>query len=362
MARFLPSILLLLVGIGDYAGEPARPLITSGAPIRSVAAPLAPSDPTARRVGALTFVAGWQLTSADPAFGSVSGIAVAGRRFTLLSDAGGVMQFDLDEKGRARRIRFVDLRDGPGVGWSKDDRDTESLAMDPASGRAWIGYERFNQIWRYAPGFARAEAAAAPPAMADWPTNSGAEAMARLRSGRFVVIAEAPGADGTHAGLLFAGDPTRGERPVRFRYAAPRWFRVTDMAELPDGRLLILHRNVNPRRARFGWRDGRLKLVAGISTLVTAIDADAIAPGARVVPTEVARIGPPLNAENYEAMAVTQEGGRTMLWIASDDNFAWYQRTLLMQFALDPAVPARAAQVRRPSPLPLRASASGRGG
>ncbi|WP_414901749.1 esterase-like activity of phytase family protein [Sphingomonas flavalba] len=348
MARFLTPVLLLLVGVGDYAGEPARPLIGPGAPIGTMAVPLVPGDPAVRRVGALTFVAGWQLTSADPAFGGVSAMAVAGRRFTLLSDAGSVMAFDLDEKGRASRVRFTDLSTGPGVGWSKDDRDTESLAMDPASGRAWVGYEGFNQIWRYAPGFTRAEAAVAPPEMADWPTNSGAEAMARLRSGRFVVIAEAPGADGTHAGLLFAGDPTRGERPVRFRYAAPRWYRVTDMAELPDGRLLILHRNVNPRRARFGWRDGRVTLVAGVSALVTAIDPRAITPGMRLMSTEVARIGPPLNVENYEAMAVTQEGGRTMVWIASDDNFAWYQRTLLMQFALDPAVPGRAARVRRP--------------
>jgi hypothetical protein len=36
-----------------------------------------------------------------------------------------------------------------------------------------------------------------------------------------------------------------------------------------------------------------------------------------------------------EALAVEREGGRTILWIASDDNFNPLQRTLLLKFGLD---------------------------
>jgi hypothetical protein len=35
-----------------------------------------------------------------------------------------------------------------------------------------------------------------------------------------------------------------------------------------------------------------------------------------------------------EALSVDSENGRTILWIASDDNFNPLQRTLLLKFAL----------------------------
>jgi hypothetical protein len=35
-----------------------------------------------------------------------------------------------------------------------------------------------------------------------------------------------------------------------------------------------------------------------------------------------------------EALAVERDGARTIIWIASDDNFNPMQRTLLMKFAL----------------------------
>jgi hypothetical protein len=38
-----------------------------------------------------------------------------------------------------------------------------------------------------------------------------------------------------------------------------------------------------------------------------------------------------------EALSVTRELGRTIVWIASDDNFSPLQRTLLLKFALDQA-------------------------
>jgi hypothetical protein len=33
-----------------------------------------------------------------------------------------------------------------------------------------------------------------------------------------------------------------------------------------------------------------------------------------------------------EGLAVTQEGGRTIVWLASDDNLLPLQRTLLLKF------------------------------
>jgi hypothetical protein len=46
----------------------------------------------------------------------------------------------------------------------------------------------------------------------------------------------------------------------------------------------------------------------------------------------VPRWAPPLTVDNMEALAIEQDHGRTILWIASDDNFFFLERTLLMRF------------------------------
>ena len=50
---------------------------------------------------------------------------------------------------------------------------------------------------------------------------------------------------------------------------------------------------------------------------------------------EIADLRSPINVDNMEGLSVTQEGGRTIVWIASDDNFNPMQRSLLLKFALD---------------------------
>ena len=44
---------------------------------------------------------------------------------------------------------------------------------------------------------------------------------------------------------------------------------------------------------------------------------------------------PPRPVDNMEALAVSREGGRTIVRIASDDNYLALQRTLLLEFELD---------------------------
>ena len=58
------------------------------------------------------------------------------------------------------------------------------------------------------------------------------------------------------------------------------------------------------------------------------------APGAILKARTLARLAPPMLADNFEGMAVTREQGRPILWIISDDNHEFFQRTLLLKFAL----------------------------
>ncbi|MFX6027712.1 esterase-like activity of phytase family protein, partial [Acinetobacter baumannii] len=84
----------------------------------------------------------------------------------LLSDGGEMLRFNLDSGGRVRAPEMQSLPAGPGTGWSKEDRDSESMVRDPRTGQLWVGFENWNAIWRYAPGFARAERHVEPREMA----------------------------------------------------------------------------------------------------------------------------------------------------------------------------------------------------
>ena len=74
---------------------------------------------------------------------------------------------------------------------------------------------------------------------------------------------------------------------------------------------------------------------AGFAAAITIIDPNAIQPDGVVTGTPVAiRSAPPLTVDNMEALAIEQREGRTVLWVASDDNYFFGERTLLMKFAL----------------------------
>lgn len=320
MRYLLASLLLAGLCVGDYAGPPLRPILHGPGVVRMTRLALDASNPGRRRLGGLVFLAAWRLDSANPAFGSWSALAVRGPWLTFVSDAGGIFRLKLAGL-RPVAAQWGDLPAGPGPAAEKDFRDAEGLAIDPASGRAWVTFEHFHSIWRYAPGLARVEASVFPPAMRGWSDNGGAEAVVRRRDGSFVVFQEGRRTPGDRDGLIWAGDPTApgAAPPARFAYRPGDLFRVTDAAELPDGRMLVLERKLGlPATAR-------LVMVA----------AGAIRPGARVEGTLVAAFEPPVLADNFEALAIGREGGRTIVWIASDDNFSRLQRSLLLKFVLD---------------------------
>ena len=317
--RILPVLAALLA-----LSPPALALLEPPPRLTATPVPLNPSDRGLTRIGALTYLGGWSLRSQDRRFGGISSMSFQDGRLIGLSD-GGIL-FRLALAGGTVRLEAIrDLPGGPGSRLSKMDRDSESSSFDPASGRTWVGFETSNAIWRYGPGFATAEAHAEPAEMAKWPANLGAEALVRLRDGRFLVFAEtgALRQDGANEALLFASDPTGpGARPLRFAYRPPAGFAITDAAELPDGRVLVLHRKVS--------------LMEGVVAALTIFDPRAIRPGSVIAGREIARLAAPVTVDNMEALAVTQEAGRTVIWLASDDNYSPIQRTLLLRFALDP--------------------------
>lgn len=319
------AILSVLLLVPSWSTEPKTPDWSGDTVLTATPVALDSDDPARRRVGGLTFLGGWRLTSRDPAFGGISSMLVEGDRFTLLSDYALVSRFRFD--GRTiRDARFTALPGSFGAGWAKPDFDSESLAHDPASGRFWVGFEGWNAIARYAPDLSRRESAVRPLPMRKWPANGGPESVARLADGGFVVIGET--AHGPHGlgrrALRFFGDPTLpGARGFGFVYLPPAHCDPSDAVQLPDGRLLVLNR--------------RFQLPFVFTAILTVVDTRAIRPGARVTGREIARFAAPLLHDNFEALSIVREGDDTILWMASDDNQLSLQRSLLLKFRIDAA-------------------------
>ncbi len=312
------AVLLIVPG---WTGATRLRLLGGHSTITTRSVPLDPAHPARRRVGALTWLGGLELGSPDPAFGGFSALTVEGGRITLLSDGGNVVRFGL-RSGQATAPVFGNLPGGPATGWEKRDRDSESMTVDPRTGTVWVGFERANAIWRYRPGLARADRFARPPAMRGWEANGGPESMTRLADGRFLVIAEQRTHGPGREALLFAGDPTSDRRPpLRFRYRPPAGFNPSDVIELPDGRLLVLNR--------------RWTLPLRFASALVTIDPGAIRPGVVIGGREIARLAAPLIHANFEGIAATVEGGRTVLWLCSDDDQDAWEHSYLVKFGLD---------------------------
>lgn len=259
----------------------------------------------------------WRLSSSDTRFGGYSALTWrTNGRLRAYSDSGLWLEFDAPDRPAGVRARFGPRSDG-----DKLRNDVEAAAYDPASGTTWLAQEITNTVKRVGPD-GTTLAVAAPPAMADFAANGGAESMARLPDGRFIVLAESakPFSPMRRTALLFPQDPTLDERAIVFAFDPPAGYDPTDAAALPDGRVLILLRAL-----KLGpWPFFRSKLVIADPALIRA--------GEPWPWREVADLSAIAPLENYEGLAVEPGGGGLVLWVISDANRSvLLQRTLLLK-------------------------------
>lgn len=263
----------------------------------------------------------WQLASPSMDFGGYSALFQVGESWLrLFSDRGTRLTLAVED-GELRRPGdrrvFANVWDVGDFGNVR--RDIESATRDPETGDYWLGFESFNAIVRYDVASTRL-AARQPPEMQPWPVNGGAEAMVRLSDGRFIVLPEHRG-----DGLLFPSDPTQDVAAVRFRFTLPDPYYATAAAQMPDGRVLVLARGL-----RLGLPPFTARLYAG--------DPAQIAPGGEWKLELLLDLDSLLPRENYEALGIrAQDDGTAVIWIASDDNQAALQRTLVARLIWRPA-------------------------
>ena len=276
------------------------------------------------QAGPFKLIGAWQLQSEHQDFGGYSALLIPQfERLLALSDRGYSLEFSKPDAPRMPiRINPL-LEDSARL---KDNRDVESATRDPHSGLVWIGLEGRDAFARHGSDMQRQNFRQIPE-MAKWPQNQGPEAMLRLRDGRFVALCECnPGwfQGGRHPALLIGGDPTQDIAASSFTFVGIDGYRPTDMAQLPDGRVLIIVRRlVWPVPARFAIK-------------ILIADPTEIEPGKAWQARELADLADPWPVDNYEGLAIEQQtDGKLIAWIISDENGAVTQRVLLLKVVID---------------------------
>jgi len=318
----LPLLALLgLMPLPARAVPPPPPLV------RQV--PLDPADPTLQTVGALIFRGGVHIEWVAARFGGFSGLAVSadGSALVAVSDKGGWLTArPLYRDGRL--VGLTDLRLGSLLGSDGGalrgkTGDAEGLATDGAGGFV-VAFERSHTLLHFPaaqpPFSAVPTPVAEPDGMRDLKKNRGVEAVARLCGGEYLVIAESArkGTAGRDNAWVGGGGVWR-EVP----YTRTAGFRAKDAATLPDCSVLILE---------WGRDEDRQPVLR-----LRRLPATAFAAGVPLAtPEAIAELGAPLTLERFEGLAARRaDGGESLIYLISDDNFDSKRRTLLLMFALD---------------------------
>jgi len=280
---------------------------------------------TVARVGELIYRGGVALSSPDARFGGWSDMRVSadGTTLTAISDRGAWLQARIlhDAGGTlkglaaARIGRLVDPAGRPFEGFKGD---AESLAATADGG--WIvGFERRHRMLLYPraePPFSAPPALVPPPpGLERAPSNGGLEALVQLGPGQLLALTE----DLTDAAGDIVGWIREGTAWRQIGYAAEPRFRPTAATILPDGDLVVLER-------RLGFFDLAAARLA-------RVPRDQLAGASRLVGRTMALIEEPMTVDNFEGIdAVRGPRGETLIYILSDDNFSFLQRTLLLCF------------------------------
>jgi hypothetical protein len=320
MRTCLFAALLALCACASGNTSPPTPL-----PTLTETVPIDPTHPDRDQVGDLHYLGGIEIRSPDKRVGGFSSLKrQSGRLYAIVDEGDWAIIDPVEQNGRlvgAKVSQMGDLHDANGaVIEGSDKADAESLA--PHRGGWLVGFEHRHRIDWYKSLAGRSQPSGLDPIemFGNLAPNNGVETLA-TRDGRIFVCAERLPAEGA-ANCMIVGP--HGREPVSIPPPGdgldPKNAFPVDADWAADGTLYILIRS---------WSGG--------TDLRSAIVRRS--PDGRL--RTLAAFVKPLTVDNYEGLALRQEGGRTFLYMISDDNFKAYnepakpetwQRTLLMKF------------------------------
>ncbi len=267
-----------------------------------------------------------KLTSEDADFGGLSGLIVSkdGARFLAITDSSqwltGTLAYRDGKLAGAKGQRIAPLLalDGQPLSGKRGDAEGLTGSLD---GDVFVSFEREHRIWRYPFGTdglaAKPSVVKTPAALKQAPDNGGLEGIALLADGRLLALSESYHDD---AGNIRGWLIKEGAAAVTLKRRAP--FDLTDVQQLPGGDVLTLERRFN----RIGGVGFEVRRIKGADVVADALmDGDV-----------VADVGMNFIIDNMEGLSArTDDDGRTLVYLLSDDNFnPGLQQTLLMMFEL----------------------------
>ncbi len=317
-----------LVIVGLLGGGLARPTEAEGFRVQAKPVVMDPEQPGRRRFGALTLLSSFALKANDNRFGGLSGVALdaSGHNLYVVSDRGYGLSARLIHDTIGRLIGFdhweiVPLKTPQGLRVKRRMVDAEAIVQERDG--AWlVAFENRHRIWRYPPApeafGALPEPVNIPQTLSRAPRNGGVESMTRLPDGRLLVLTEKfHNADGSLKGWLLSEGNTAG-----VSYLTSDGFAPTDLAALAQGDVLVLERRYRP--------------TSGVAIRLRNIPGNQLQPRARLRGRELVHLNMSVVIDNFEGLAVRESPqGEILLYMISDDNFNFFQQTLLFQFRLD---------------------------
>ncbi len=316
---------LLILGAAAAYAYIHKPLAADSAQVLTVS--LSQDDPALDRAGDLLFLGGVDIPRMGQNIGGLSGLRwdpESGRLLAITDDARWVWITPLEGEGDLTGIGPITsspMLGSDGVPLTgKEQGDSESLTRS-ADGGWLVGFERQHRVARFADLGARAQDTDIEPLpiFGTLEDNGGLEALAGNEDALLLCAERGVGGQGSaNCALRSRGgelEPLALEPPAAIaEFAAV----PTDADRGNDGSLYILFRSYDP--------------VIGNTAGIAMMAAD----GTR---SDLATLRAPLTVDNFEGLAVREEGDRTFLYIVSDDNFSGGQRTLLMKFEVLPEGP-----------------------
>jgi len=322
----LVSLALSAIACGQSGAGEAHPIDVELRPLA-----LHPAHPERTTLGHLRYLAGFELTSPDDAFGGFSGLAVAedGSWLVAISDRGHWLTAELEHAADGRLEGFGETRLGPVLdldGQPVEGRyRTDAEELERLDGESWIvSFEGTHRLMRYPASGGAVPAPDGVPEPFPFPEgsaaavdNGGMEAVAHLGDGRFLVLAEDLLTEDRH----FMGWVGSAEGWESLTLDATLELRPTGATALATGEVLLTERSYS--------------VLKGTRVRLSIVDHVQIEAGAVLRPRALAFFQSPVTVDNFEGVAARPgPAGSTLVYLVSDDNFNQAQRTLLLQFEL----------------------------
>lgn len=318
MIRRWLALFGLLIGTQAFAEGKVSLGQSETRPVR-----LSDSNPKQTRFGKLEFLGGLEWRSKRADFGGFSGLLLDDDNTIIaLTDKAHWARARLifNPKGALAAIEGLEvwrLHAADGKFLQRPFTDSEAITRDGDG--LLISFEgrrrRGNRVSRFANLWAPETPVEGLPDLSKLTINQGLESLLKLPDGRLVMVAEEPITGDDHIGWILENGVS-----LPFTIKREAAYSPTDLALGPDGEMLYL-------------LERRFSFLGGLGMRIRRFPLSALQPGAVIEGDELIDLGSGHAIDNMEALA-TRRGkfGGTELFVLSDDNFSFRQRTLLHHF------------------------------